>query len=130
FRVHPSPGGLSLLLPGDAMRARNPILMAFAALLLSGCAPHATLLVWRPAAEEIQGVNKLVILDLDGEESYGRIARGALEAQFAENRHYTLVDPAVLGPITNLKNGEGTTDVSAAIAAAKSAGVDAILTGQ
>ena len=112
------------------MRARNLILLAFTTLLLSGCAPHAKLLVWRPAAEEIQGVNKLVILDLDGEEPYGRIARGALEAQFAENRHYTLVDPAVLGPARNVKNGEGTTDVSAALAAAKSAGVDAILTGQ
>ena len=112
------------------MRARNLILFAFTALLLSGCAPHAKLLVWRPAAEEIQGVNKLVILDLDGEEPYGRIARGALEAQFAENRHYTLVDPAVLGPARSIKNGEGTTDVSAALAAAKSAGVDAILTGQ
>jgi Family of unknown function (DUF6340) len=112
------------------MRARNLVLFAFTALLFPGCAPHAKLLVWRPAAEEIQGVNKLVILDLDGEEPYGRIARGALEAQFAENRHYTLVDPAVLGPARSIKNGEGTTDVSAALAAAKSAGVDAILTGQ
>lgn len=112
------------------MRACNLSLLAFAALLLSGCAPHARLLVWRPAAEEIQGVDKLVILDLDGDEPYGRIARGALEAQFAENRHYTLVDPAVLGPARSVSNGEGTTDVSAALAAAKSAGVDAILTGQ
>jgi len=101
------------------MRTHNLILMVLATLLLSGCAPHAKLLVWRPAAEEIQGVNKLVILDLDGEEPNGRIARGALEAQFAQNRHYTLVDPA-----------EGATDVSAALAAAKSAGVDAILSGQ
>ena len=52
------------------MRARNLVLFAFTALLLPGCAPHAKLLVWRPAAEEIQGVNKLVILDLDGEEPY------------------------------------------------------------
>jgi hypothetical protein len=112
------------------MRAPNLFLLAFTALLLSGCAPHAKLLVWRPAAEEIQGVSKLVILDLDGEEPYGRVARGALEAQFAENRHYTLVDPTVLGPARSVTNGEGTTDVSAALAAAKSAGVDAILTGQ
>lgn len=112
------------------MRARNLSLLAFVALLLSGCAPHAKLLVWRPAAEEIQGVHKLVILDLDGDEPYGRIARGALEAQFAANRHYTLVDPAVLGPARSVQNGEGTTDESAALAAAKSAGVDAILTGQ
>ncbi len=112
------------------MRARNLSLLAFIALLLSGCAPHAKLLVWRPAAEEIQGVHKLVILDLDGDEPYGRIARGALEAQFAQNRHYTLVDPAVLGPARSVQNGEGTTDVSAALAAAKTAGVDAILTGQ
>ena len=112
------------------MRAHNSVLLVLTALLLSGCAPHAKLLVWRPAAEEIQGVNKLVILDLDGEEPYGRIARGALEAQFAQNRHYTLVDPAVLGTARSVKNGEGETDVSAALAAAKSAGVDAILTGQ
>ncbi len=111
------------------MRAPYIILLLLGALLLSGCAPHAKLLVWRPAAEEISGVNKLVILDLDGEEPYGRIARGALEAQFAQNRHYTLVDPAVLGPERSVKNGEGETDVSAALAAAKSAGVDAILTG-
>src|SRR5438132_1707323 len=103
------------------MRAHVLTLLTFAVLLLSGCAPHAKLLVWRPAAEEIQGVNKLVILDLDGEEPYGRIARGALEAQFAENRHYTLVDPAVLGPAKSVKNGEGTTDVSAVLVAAKSA---------
>ncbi|MCE9526932.1 MAG: CsgG/HfaB family protein [Planctomycetales bacterium] len=112
------------------MRAHNLILVVLAVMLLSGCAPHAKLLVWRPAAEEIQGVNKLVILDLDGEEPYGRIARGALEAQFAQNRHYTLVDPAVLGPARSVKNGEGATDVSAALAAAKTAGVDAVLTGQ
>src|SRR5436190_5458742 len=98
--------------------------------LLCGCAPHAKLLVWRPAAEEIQGVNKLVILDVDGEEAYGRIARGALEAQFAENRHYVLVDPDVLGNIRTVENGEGKSNVTAALAAARSAGVDALLTGQ
>src|SRR5689334_6286016 len=112
------------------MRAHNLTLLVLTALLLSGCAPHAKLLVWRPAAEEVPGVNKLVILDLDGEEPYGRIARGALEAQFAENRHYVLVDPAVLGTARSVKNNEGTTDVSAALAAAQAAGVDAILTGQ
>ncbi len=130
FGYIPRPADSPFLLLGGAMRARKLLLLVFTALMLSGCAPHARLLVWRPAAEEIQGVNKLVILDLDGEEPYGRIARGALEAQFAENRHYTLVDPAVLGPARSVKNGEGTTDVSAALAAAKFAGVDAILTGQ
>lgn len=112
------------------MRARNLTLLALATLFLSGCAPHAKLLVWRPAAEEIQSVNKLVILDLDGEEPFGRIARGALEAQFAENRHYELVDPAVLGSIRTVENGEGKSDVTTALAAARSAGIDAILTGQ
>lgn len=112
------------------MRTHLPILILLISAALSGCAPVARLQVWRPAAEDIQGVNRLVILDLDGEEPYGRIARGALEAQFAQNRHYTLVDPVVLGPARNIRNAEGTTDLSAAIAAAKNTGVDAILTGQ
>lgn len=105
----------------------------FSALLLGallGCAPRAKLQVWRPAEQDIAGVEKLAILDLAGQDQSGRIARSALVAQFAENRHYTLVDPAVLAQHRPITLADGSPDEGAALEAARNAGVDAILTGQ
>ena len=62
--------------------------------------------------------------------SSGAIARSAVLAQLAENRHYTLVDQTELARVQPAAFQQGLPAEAAAIEAARYAGVDAILTGQ
>jgi hypothetical protein len=105
-------------------------LIASTVLALSGCAPKAQLLVWRPAELNINGLERLAILDFEGEQQSGKIARSALQAQLFDNKYYTLVDQAELARVRPVVGPEGVPDVAAAIEAARTIGVDAILCGQ
>jgi len=105
-------------------------LLAFTVLALSGCAPKAQLLVWRPAELNINGLERVAILDFEGDQQSGKIARSALQAQLFENKYYTLVDQAELARVRPVVSPDGAPDVAAAIEAARTIGVDAVLCGQ
>ena len=108
---------------------RSFALALFVALVV-GCAPKSAFLVQRPAELDVSGVERLVILDFDGPNDSGKIARAALVATFWDNHHYTLVDQAELARVRPIVTLTGAPDVGAAVDAARYAGVDAILTGQ
>jgi tetratricopeptide (TPR) repeat protein len=95
-----------------------------------GCAPTAKLTVWRPAELDVAGIGRIAVVDFQGEGGSGAIARSAVLAQLAENRHYTLVDQVELARVQPAAFAEGLPDEAAAVAAARHAGVDAVLTGQ
>lgn len=95
-----------------------------------GCAPKAKLMVWRPAELDVSGIGRIAVVDFQGEGESGAIARSALLAQLAENRHYTLVDQTELARVQPAAFQQGLPSEAAAIEAARYAGVDAILTGQ
>jgi hypothetical protein len=105
-------------------------LIATTVLFLTGCAPKAQLLVWRPAELNINGLERLAILDFEGDQQSGKIARSALQAQLFENKYYTLIDQAELACVRPVAGPDGAPDVSAAIEAARTIGVDAVLCGQ
>jgi len=91
IRLHTSPGGSSSLCPVMLWRAHIWFCW-YSRLAAVGLRAACKLLVWRPAAEEIQGVNKLVILDLTA-----RSRMAGLPAERSRpsslRSHYTLVDP-------------------------------------
>jgi hypothetical protein len=87
-------------------------------------------MVWRPAELDISGVGRIAVVDFEGEGETGAIARSAVLAQLAENRHYTLVDQTELARVQPAAFTQGLDPEAAALAAARQAGVDAILTGQ
>jgi tetratricopeptide (TPR) repeat protein len=88
------------------------------------------MMVLRPAQLDVSGIGRIAVVDFQGEGDTGAIARSALLAQLAENRHYTLVDQTELARIQPAAFTQGLTDEAAAVAAARQAGVDEILTGQ
>lgn len=114
-------------LPCNWLRAS--VLLLFG-LLSTGCAPKAQLLVWRPAELNINGLERLAILDFEGDQQTGKIARSSLQAQLFDNKYYTLVDQAELARVRPVTREDGTPDVTAAIEAARAMGIDALLCGQ
>jgi len=98
--------------------------------VVSGCAPKARLMVWRPAELDIAGLERLTVLDFEGEHQSGKIARSALQAQLFENKYYHLIDQAELARVRPVTTPDGVPDVTAAMEAARTIGVDAILCGQ
>ncbi|WP_425613374.1 DUF6340 family protein [Anatilimnocola sp. NA78] len=107
------------------------LLLVTAALSLAcGCAPKARLMVWRPAELNIAGLERLTVLDFEGEHQSGKIARSALQAQLFENKYYNLVDQAELARVRPVTTPDGLPDLTAAMEAARTMGVDAILCGQ
>jgi tetratricopeptide (TPR) repeat protein len=111
------------------MRSASLLLIAFA-LCAPGCAPRAKMMVLRPAELDVAGIGRIAVVDFQGEGDSGAFARSAVLAQLAENRHYTLVDQTELARVQPAAFAEGTPTEAAAVAAARQAGVDAILTGQ
>jgi hypothetical protein len=105
-------------------------LLVSIALCASGCAPTAKLTVWRPAELDVGGIGRIAVVDFQGEGDTGAIARSAVLAQLAENRHYVLVDQTELARVQPAAFSQGLPAEAAAIEAARHAGVDAILTGQ
>ncbi|QDU98712.1 tetratricopeptide repeat protein [Lignipirellula cremea] len=95
----------------------------------SGCTTLANLNVQRPAELDIPGVERIVVLDFDGPENTGKIARSALTAQLWENKFFTLVDQSELDQQKTPGWDDEGPDVQAAIAAGRRLGVDAVLTG-
>jgi hypothetical protein len=87
-------------------------------------------MVWRPAEMDIFGLERLTVLDFEGEHQSGKIARAALQSQLFENKYYTLVDQAELARVRPVTTPDGAPDLPAALEAAKVMGVDAILCGQ
>lgn len=105
--------------------ARNFTLLAVAA--LSGCAPTARLQVFRPAVHDLAGVERIAILDGNPALADAGQVRQAVAESFAENRSYTLVEPAVLETVHPIRSPDGRTDRQAALDAARQVGVDALL---
>jgi tetratricopeptide (TPR) repeat protein len=103
-----------------------------AALLLvaAGCAPRAQLMVWHPAELDITGLERLAIIDFEGEQQSGKIARAALQTQLFENKYYNLIDQAELARIKPVLRTDGSPDLTAALEAARVLGVDVLLCGQ
>jgi hypothetical protein len=79
---------------------------------------------------DIFGLERLTVLDFEGEHQSGKIARAALQSQLFENKYYTLVDQAELARVRPVTTPDGAPDLPAALEAAKVMGVDAILCGQ
>ena len=122
-------GILAFIILGLAMRIRwLPVCVL--TIIAAGCAPKAKMMVLRPAELDVAGIGRIAVVDFQGQEGTGQIARSAVLAQLAENRHYTLVDQTELARIQPAAFTQGLPDEAAAIAAARSAGVDAVLTGQ
>ncbi|QDU29125.1 hypothetical protein ETAA8_42320 [Anatilimnocola aggregata] len=106
------------------------LLLLATLLLASGCAPKARMMVWRPAELDIAGLERLAILDFEGDQQSGKIARSALQSQLFENKYYNLIDQAELARVRPVTTPEGNPDLTAAMEAARTMGVDAILCGQ
>jgi len=101
------------------------LLMAF-----PGCAPRVHYMVWHPAEVDIQGLERLAIIDFEGEQQSGKIARSALQAQLFENKYYHLIDQAELARVRPVLRNDGSPDLTAALEAARILGVDLLLCGQ
>jgi tetratricopeptide (TPR) repeat protein len=109
------------------------IFSAIAASLLlfaAGCAPRAQLMVWHPAELDITGLERLAIIDFEGEQQSGKIARAALQTQLFENKYYNLIDQAELARVKPVLRDDGSPDLTAALEAARVLGVDVLLCGQ
>jgi tetratricopeptide (TPR) repeat protein len=98
--------------------------------LLSGCAPVARMQVFRPAAHDLTGVERIAIVEADREGPGTRDVRQAVVESLVENRSYTLVEPAVLETIHPIKDATGEIALPAALAAARQSRVDALLACQ
>jgi tetratricopeptide (TPR) repeat protein len=83
--------------------------------------------VFRPAAHDLTGVERIAVLDFDAPLGGGQETREAVVSRLAENRSYTLVEPAVLEAAHSIRSPDGRIERTAAIAAARQIGVDAIL---
>lgn len=105
------------------------VLCGLAAIALSGCAQHARLQVFRPADHDLVGIERIAILDFEGPQPHAQLARDAVVAEFKENRSYTLVEPAVFQKAVfqgaEVERGQG--NRAATLAAARRAGIDAVL---
>lgn len=99
-------------------------------LLAAGCAPRAQLMVWHPAELDITGLERLAIIDFEGEQQSGKIARAALQTQLFENKYYNLIDQAELARVKPVLRDDGSPDLTAALEAARVLGVDVLLCGQ
>lgn len=99
-------------------------------LLAAGCAPRAQLMVWHPAELDITGLERLAIIDFEGEQQSGKIARAALQTQLFENKYYNLIDQAELARVKPVLRNDGSPDLTAALEAARVLGVDVLLCGQ
>ena len=93
---------------------------------LCGCAPVARMQVFRPAAHDLTGIERVAILS-DGTSASDSDVRRAVAESLVENRSYTLVEPAVLESVHPITDASGRTDRAAAQDAARQAGVDALL---
>jgi tetratricopeptide (TPR) repeat protein len=108
--------------------ARNVWLLSL--LAIAGCAPAAQMQVFRPAAHDLVGVERIAILDFDSPDTSAGEVRQAVADSFVENRSYTLVDPAVLETVHSINDAAGRIDRVAALDAGRQAGVDALLEGE
>jgi len=95
-----------------------------------GCANTAKMTVHKPADLNVTGIQKLVVLDFEGPENTGKVARTVLSAQLSENQHYTLVDQSELDRVVQVSHADGAPDLKTALQAARSMGVDAVVTGK
>jgi hypothetical protein len=107
--------------------ARDVWLLAL--VTVSGCAPAARLQVFRPAAHDLVGLERIAILDFEAAGTGASEVRQAVAESFAENRSYTLVEPAVLETVHPITSPDGKIDRAAALDAARQIGVDALLAG-
>lgn len=73
------------------------LLCAWAALWVQGCAITAPATAWRPAEIDVEGMQRLCVLEFSGEN--GQAVTAALTTRLWENEFYALVDPADLTPI-------------------------------
>ena len=96
----------------------------------AGCAPRAHFMVWHPAEIDIVGLERLAIIDFEGEQQSGKIARSALQNQLFENKYYQLVDQAELARVRPVLRPDGSPDMTAALEAARMLNVDVLLCGQ
>lgn len=87
-------------------------------------------MVWHPAEVDILGLERLAIVDFEGEQQTGKIARAALQNQLFENRYYQLVDQAELARVRPVLRPDGSPDMTAALEAARLLNVDVLLCGQ
>lgn len=111
---------------------RHPVLPSLALFLaLAGCANTATLHVWQPAQIDTTGIERLAVLDFRGPHESGQIARSTLVSQLWQDGFYTLVDQSELEGVrpASASGPAGSPDVGPAVAAARAAGVDALLVG-
>src|SRR5687768_9637412 len=98
---------------GQACVLLGLLLIALAS--LAGCAPRAQLMVWHPAELDIAGLERLAIIDFEGEQQSGKIARAALQSQLFENKYYLLIDQAELARVRPVLRDDGSPDITAAL---------------
>lgn len=107
-------------------------LLAAMAVGVAGCAQTASLEVWRPAQIDLPGIERIAVLDFQGLENTGQIARSAVSAEMFDNGFYQMVDPAELtGYVARASATDPPTEatIQAAVEAARTMGVDALLVG-
>lgn len=115
-------------------------LFLLAAAGLAGCAPQARLMVLRPAAIDLAGIERLAIAPVAGNPEASTLAREQLAAALSRSPSYALVDLPIrpeVQPASYLAENSpenerpgATADEPILVEAARQAGVDAVLVGQ
>jgi hypothetical protein len=102
---------------------------AWLALLMQGCAITAPATAWQPAAVDVDGMQRLCVIEFSGE--HGRSVAAALTTRLWENEFYTLVDASDVSPIRAASASGIRSDVQPAdyFDSARGHGVDGLIVG-
>ncbi|MEZ6068572.1 MAG: tetratricopeptide repeat protein [Planctomycetaceae bacterium] len=93
---------------------------------LSGCAQTTLVRHWQPASIDVEGLDRVVIADFDGENASA--VTSVLDARLHSGRFYTLVDAAGLTPVQHASFAPCRAE-SAILKVAAEARVDAVISG-
>lgn len=95
----------------------------------AGCAPSATLHVWRPAEVDITGLRRIAVLDFRGPGQTGAAARAALVSKLWGYGAYQVVDSTELNRLAAV-GGPVPIQGGSLLEVARGMGVDALVTGE
>ncbi|MCA8993388.1 MAG: hypothetical protein KDA88_15475 [Planctomycetaceae bacterium] len=102
-------------------------LLVLSLLLTSGCCQMATLHTWHPAEIDVTGMNRITVLDFQGEN--GPAVATAISGRLWENEFYTMVDRSEIQPVVQLASA-GTPRLEEIVEPARKAGIDAVILGE